>query len=393
MKLYDKVKNLGGIVTVEIQGFFTERFINLCKINNIKIWDIRNVVNGIIRFKMNISEFKKLKNVAKKTKCKVKIKEKKGVYFTLFKYRKRKFFAYLFCLIILISILSTCFIWNINITGNTSVNNDIIMQRLKDSGIYNGKFKIGIDKNDVLKHIRSICPEFSWVGMEINGSNVQVKFVEKKVLQDKDKQNNAFGDIISEKNGIITKIIPENGTATLREGSYVENGTILIEGKIYSKILEPEPVHAKGIVKIKSEYIFVKEYKFNNIIKEYIDNKKYTIGFSLNNSEFYINYLKKEKKYDKLKSSKTINLFGNNISFDFYSFNEYLEKELNLTKDEILNNANIESDKYIDELIKTLSEGNLIDEKLEIIEKEDGIIYKKMFIVNEKIGKFVERSE
>ncbi|MEG1705282.1 MAG: sporulation protein YqfD, partial [Clostridia bacterium] len=328
IKLFDKVKNLGGIVTVEIEGFFTERFINLCKINNIKIWDIRNIVSGIIRFRMHICEFKKLKKVAKKTKCKVKIKEKKGAYFILFRYRKRKILVYLFALLIIISVLSTCFVWNINITGNNSISNEIILEKLKDSGIHVGKFKLGLNKNEVLKKLRSSIPEFSWIGMEVNGTYVDVKIVEKVVLNDKNKQSNVFGDIVSDKVGIISKIIPENGTAILKEGSYVENGTMLIEGKIYSKVLEPEVVHASGIVKIKSQYIFEKEYKYKNIIKVYYDKSKYNIGFSINNKEFYINYLKKELKYDKLKLSKNFNIFGNNVSFDLYTFNKYTENEL-----------------------------------------------------------------
>ena len=54
MGLTENIQNLTGVVTIQIEGFFTERFINLCKINNIKIWDIRNIVKGVIRFKINI---------------------------------------------------------------------------------------------------------------------------------------------------------------------------------------------------------------------------------------------------------------------------------------------------------------------------------------------------
>ena len=75
MKITNNMRNLAGIITVQIEGFFTERFINLCRINNIKIWEIRNIVKGVIRFKMNISDFKKLRSITKKTKCKVSIKE------------------------------------------------------------------------------------------------------------------------------------------------------------------------------------------------------------------------------------------------------------------------------------------------------------------------------
>lgn len=393
MKLSDKTKNMTGTLIVEVEGFFTERFINLCKINNIKIWDIRNIVSGVVRFSIHISNFKKLRSIAKKTKCRVKIKEKKGIYFKLFRYRKRKVLGYLTIILILLFILSNCFIWNINISGNSRVSTDIIKEKLKDSGIYIGRCRIGMDKSEILKDIRSVLPEITWVGLEIRGTEAEIKVVEKVVLDDKDIQDNRIGDIISTCDGVITRIIAENGTAALKEGSYVQNGNILIEGKIYSKILGEELVHAKGIVKINTQYIFEKEYKFTNIVKEYADKNKYNIGFSVNSKEIYINYLNNSKKYDKLKASKNFNIFGISISFDWYTFNEYIEKEVVSSKDDILITANIDATTYIDEIIKNSDSGVLIDEKQEIVENSESIIYKKTFTVNEKIGKFVERMQ
>ena len=79
MDIEEGIKRINGVLEVEIQGFFTERFINLCKINNIKIWNIKNIVSGIIRFNISIKDFKKLKPIARKTKCKIKIVKKQGI--------------------------------------------------------------------------------------------------------------------------------------------------------------------------------------------------------------------------------------------------------------------------------------------------------------------------
>ena len=391
MKLIDKVKNLTGVLSIEIQGFFTERFINLCKINNIKIWDIRNIVNGVVRFNIHISDFKKLRKIVKKTKCKVNIKEKKGTYFKLFRYRKRKVLGYLIISLVVIFILSTCFIWNVKVSGNSRISTDVIQEKLKESGIYVGRFKLGMDKIEVLKDIRSVLPDITWIGLELRGTDAEIKVVEKVMIEDKDKQDDRIGDVISTCDGVITRIIAENGTALLKEGSYVQNGNILIEGKIYSKILGESLVHAKGIVRINTERTFEKEYKFTNMVKKYKEKNKHSIGFSLNSKEIFVNYLNNEKKYDKLKASKSFNIFGNKFTLDWYTFCEYTEEELTVTKDQILDDAKTDSQLYIDDTIKLLDDGNLIDEKEEIAENSELIIYKKTFTVNERIGKFVER--
>ena len=79
-----------AVLEVEAEGFFVERLINLCKINNIKIWNISYINEGRIRFAISPKEFKKLKPYVKKSKCKLKIIKKRGMYFEMFKYRKRK---------------------------------------------------------------------------------------------------------------------------------------------------------------------------------------------------------------------------------------------------------------------------------------------------------------
>ena len=103
----------------------------------------------------------------------------------------------------------------------------------------------------------------------------------------------------------------------------MEEGRILIEGKIYSEFLETKDVTAKGTVLLKTQYEYKNEYDYNVQEKEYTGKNKYNIGIGINGKENYINYLDKSINYDIIKSSKDINLFGNNISFILYRFDIY----------------------------------------------------------------------
>lgn len=394
MGISDELTNIIGVVTVEIEGFFTERFINLCKINNIKIWDIRTIVKGVVRFKINIKQFKKLRKIARKTKCKVRIKDKKGLYFKLFRYRKRKFAIILLFLVIALSILFSTFIWKIEVTGNCYLTEEQIIDSLKKSGVYVGKNKIGIDKREIINNLRVNLSDISWAGIDISGSTLRLEVVEKTKIADDQIQNEKIGDIIANKSGLITKIVPENGTAKLKIGSYVEQGMVLIEGVMYSKVLEPENVSAKGIVIVENDSIYEKEYKYVNQVKEYTNKNKYTIGITINSKENMLNYLNKNKKYDISKSSKTFNLFSNTISLDFYKCSEYIEKEYSVSEDEILNIARSEWEKYLtDDVLKNAIEGKLIKSNEIISRTSDSIIYKVEYTISERIGEFRERTK
>ena len=96
-----------GYVYVSIEGYYIERFINICKKNNIIIWNLRKEKNIILFFNVNIKEFKEICRIAQKVNCKVKIINKKGLPFLIHKYKKRKIFAALLLIVIFIIWLSS----------------------------------------------------------------------------------------------------------------------------------------------------------------------------------------------------------------------------------------------------------------------------------------------
>ena len=393
MKITNNMRNLAGIITVQIEGFFTERFINLCRINNIKIWEIRNIVKGVIRFKMNISDFKKLRSITKKTKCKVSIKEKKGIYFTLFKYRKRKLvFVFLF-LIIVFSIAFSTFIWNIDIVGNERIDKNVIISELKESGLYVGKSKLGIDKRKIVNELRAKDNELSWVGIEVDGTRAIIKIVEKTRMDKKDIQQTNIGDIKATKSGVITKLVSENGTSKFKALDYVNKGDVLIEGNVYNRNNEViGEVSAKGYAMVDNIYTFEKEYMFKIHNKEYTNKKRTTFGITINSKENMINYLNKSKKYDITKKSKSFKLFGNIISFDMYTCKEYNEVEIIRTKEQIEESAKKEMEEYLNlEILNDCINPTVTDTTESISDIQDGIKIKMEYVVNEQIGEFVER--
>lgn len=393
MGLIDNIQSLTGIVTVQIEGFFTERFINLCKINNIKIWDVRNIVKGVMRFKINIKDFKKLRKISKKTKCKVLIKEKKGVYFTLFKYRKRKIVFVLLFLVLIFSISFSTFVWNIEVIGNETISKEEIIDNLKESGLFIGKSKIGLDKKDIVNNFRTKSSDVSWAGLEIDGTRAIIKVVEKTRIDENNVQKINPGDIVATKSGVITKIVAEKGTSKCKVMDYVEKGNVLVEGNVYSRDNEiMEEVPAKGYAMIDSIYTFEKEYLFTKTEKKYTGKKRTTFGITVDSKENMLNYLNKSKKYDITKQSKSIRIFGKSISFDIFKCDEYEDITVDYTKDELNYIIDKEINEYLqNNILNNCINSNVVDITKNEYEIENGIKIKVEYVINEKIGEFVER--
>ena len=79
MSLYKKVKNVKGIMKVSVEGFFIERFINLCLQESVEIWDIERINEGSVIVKFIYTDYQKICEVVNITKCKIEILDKNGV--------------------------------------------------------------------------------------------------------------------------------------------------------------------------------------------------------------------------------------------------------------------------------------------------------------------------
>ncbi len=119
---YNKKDNyVKGYLRIEIEGFYTERFLNICTKEKIDLWQIKRKNSSIVETNILLKDFKRLKSISKKTKSRIKIKSKNGVPFIVKKYKNRKVFIFLFFLLILSIISLSRFVWNIEITGNKTI--------------------------------------------------------------------------------------------------------------------------------------------------------------------------------------------------------------------------------------------------------------------------------
>ena len=222
-----------GFLQIEVEGFYIERLMNKCKSLGIFIWNIKRKKSTNILCSIGIKEFKKLRKIAKQTKCKNKIKKKRGLPFLLNKYKKRKIFLCLLIIIVISIFILSKFIWNIEIIGAENIDEEELLETLKASGLELGKFKKNIDINKIIEKVRLERDDIAWIGIDIQGTNAIIEIVEstpKPEIIDKSE----YCNIVSDKTGMITQIDVTNGTAAVKVGDAVEPGTVLVN-RIYGR--------------------------------------------------------------------------------------------------------------------------------------------------------------
>ena len=143
-----------GYLNITVEGFFIERFINICSSKKIFLWNLKKKNPSILSANISIKDFKKIKEICKKTKCKVSIKNKKGIPFLFDKYKKRKMFIILLIPVAIVTIVSSMYVWNIEIDGTQNIDKKELLEELKNKGLDVGKLKTKIDTKNIINNIR-----------------------------------------------------------------------------------------------------------------------------------------------------------------------------------------------------------------------------------------------
>lgn len=329
-----------GYLNITVEGFFIERFINICSSKKIYLWNLKKVNSSVINVNISIKDFKKIKEVCKKTKCKIRINNKRGIPFIFYKYKKRKIFLILLLNVIAVTIISSMYIWNIEVVGTNSIDKNELLFELKEQGLDIGKNKRKIDTKKIINNIRLERDDISWLEINVRGTNAIVSVVEAEKKPEL-INDNQYCDIVSDKRGIVEKITAEKGTALVKKGDIIEVGTKLIGGFMEEKYTDKRYVHAKGEIKARVWYTKRLKSKFTREEREKtgIEKKKYSIIFN----NFRINLYKSIpnfEKYDKINEKKRLKLFSNfylPITLQKDTYNEVHIKQVTYGKVDLQN--------------------------------------------------------
>lgn len=300
-----------GFVNITVEGFFVERFINNCINNKIVLWNIKRKNSTLITTNVSIRDFTNIRHMAKKTKCKLKINLKKGLPFIIHKYRKRRLLLILLIPVLLIILISSMYIWNIEITGSEDINKNELISQLKEEGVYSGNKKSKINVKKVIDNIRLKRSDISWMSIDMKGTNIIINVVKAEPKPDIINENEHC-NIVATKNGMITKITADNGTALVKKGDIVEPGDILIGGYMEGKFTDKRYLHAKGKVEAKVWYTKKAKSYYTREITQKTENKKNRYSININN--FKINLYKtlpKFENYDTINETNKMRIFSN----------------------------------------------------------------------------------
>lgn len=249
-----------GYLVIIIQSEHPERFINLVLSRRIPLWQLSWVDQHTLIARVYARSFFSLRHLVRTLHCRVRIREKHGLPFFLFRLRKRKIFVagtVVFCL--LIWYLSTC-IWVIEVGGNKKLDSSVICRAAAVAGLKKGAWKFSLDPEAIAMKMLSSHSEIAYAEISFRGVKAHIQVIERTPPV----KTGLPCHLVADKAGVIKDILVLSGTAKVIEGDVIRKGDLLISGLIENPVPdaetleesleEPRFVEARGIVRARVWY-------------------------------------------------------------------------------------------------------------------------------------------
>ena len=236
-----------GYLEITAQGYFLERFLNLCLMEDILLYDLSHKDTETLSAKINISSFVKLRNIARKTRTKIKIKKKFGFPFFIQKNKNRRGICIGILLFSFIIYFFSTHLMGISIDGNSKISNDLINSSLLSYGVNIGTPIKAIDTKILKNQLMTSNPDLGWIGVSLKGSRLYLEIKErkeKKEIPGTDEPCN----LVASKNGIVRLMEIRDGQTMVIVNTPVKKGDLLVSGVIDSNSVGMRYTHSYGEV-------------------------------------------------------------------------------------------------------------------------------------------------
>ena len=242
-----------GRALCRLTGAFPAGFLNRCAAAGIRLDAVEAESETTLRVTLPIRALARAQRLAIRCQCELTPLHKRGA--GVLGRRLLRRWVPVCCLLAAFALLawSKLYIWEIDVTGNETVQTGAIRGALRSCGVDLGTFWPDLVSDNLRSELLVRLPQLAWATVNIHGSRAEV-IVRERVPKPELFDEKAAVDLVAERTGFVTEVRALNGTAVVRRGSAVMPGDVLISGGADSAFSGQKSVHAVGSVTAETYY-------------------------------------------------------------------------------------------------------------------------------------------
>lgn len=307
-----------GVVVLRLTGPFPERLINLCAQAGIEFWAMEWLDEHTVRFTTRRYTLARLEELAREAGYEAVRESSRGLPDFLGRFRTRYAFliglAFALCAV---SFLSR-FVLTVEVSGNQRVPTAVILSQLRRLGVRPGVYGPSLNRKQLVQEALLELEDLSWMAINLHGTRVEV-VVRESVKQPERLDESGYFDIVSQADGVVIHLEPEQGEAAVQEGDVVARGDVLISGTV---TMEPPQysdmptiqyrTHARGRVWARTWRVLTAVIPAEVEVKDYTGAEKsvWSVNFFGRRIKIFGNAGISWPKYDKMTTVRQAHLPG-----------------------------------------------------------------------------------
>lgn len=267
---------LKGYVCFRAEGGFCERFVNLCTLRKIPLWDLRRQKDCLYAV-TTVEGYKSIRFPASRSGARVRIIKKCGLPFFFNRNRQRRGLLIGIVASALIILLLSGMVWDITVEGNSRLSEEQVLQAFSAQGVKIGARKSKINPSEAEDGALKALPELLWANVNIKGSRVEI-IIKERTDAPEFPDTETPCNIVAAEDAEIVSVNEKIGVAQVQAGDLVLKGDLLISGVVENADRSSSLKSARGEV-----YAVVRRGFSSDGCKEVFKKNKRTVKrYSLN---------------------------------------------------------------------------------------------------------------
>lgn len=296
-------------VRADVFGAHPESFINALAAKGTEMWNVMRVDDNTLSFDAYEQALPQIEILAEEHSVLLKVKKYREETRRIMKTRYKLLLLAVAAGLVLF--ISSLFIWQIEIHGESRLSKGEILRALEDGGVYVGSFWPAIKADKVRGIVMPKLPEIGWMTVNISGSRAVVLLNERQPKPKLYSEEEA-ASLLAAKTGILRRVSALNGLELVKPGQAVTVGEVLVDGRLGSVMGKERFVCARGSVMADtwSEINAVCPEEMDLKTAQGIVRHRFAIVLGKRRINLYISSGKAIDECDKIISNKTLGMDG-----------------------------------------------------------------------------------
>ena len=223
-----------GYVIIQIEGVYPERLVSLLEGEGVPLSDLGRPDGRTLVCTLPAKDFHRLRRLNRRCRCRIHILRKGGAPYGLRRLRRRKVLLLGMAATLLLTLWASHRIWFVDVQGCERMDEAVLRQALWEQGLRPGRDLQKLPLSDLADLVAARYEELAFLELHVDGVFLRVRARE-AMAEGERLDLTVPCDVVSAREGIVTKITAYGGRAQVRVGDKVKKGQLLIAGHVTAR--------------------------------------------------------------------------------------------------------------------------------------------------------------